>query len=110
MSYPGLETINGVNDTSQYLVYANQVTGGIFTPLVLFAFFVVICLGSFFSWQRTTGRGDFVVSFAVAGYVTFGLAIILSLADGLINISTIVTVLVIAIVGTIWLYLSKRNE
>lgn len=90
-------------------IYANDVTGNWLVPLILMAFFGILGMGSFFASERMSGQGDFAVSFAVAGFSTFGLTLIMSLAPGLIRTTEIITVLAIAIMGFVFLYFSKKE-
>ena len=79
----------------------------IFFSLVLFAIFIITCLGSFFTQKSLTGRGNFLASSAVAGYITTIAAYILSLIPGVVNTFTVVICLVISIVFTLLLFLKE---
>ena len=79
----------------------------IFIPMILFALFIVIMLGGFFSQQRQGGRGDFLMWGAIAGYITTGAAYILSLISGLISLQTVIIVLVITVVMNAFYLLSR---
>lgn len=81
----------------------------IFIPLVLFAVFVVTLLSTFFSEKRLRGQGDFFSSFAVAGYFTAVIAFAMSMTEGLIDITTIVITVVVAIIGTILLFATRGD-
>jgi len=80
----------------------------IFIPLVLFSFFIITMLSSYYFTKRFGGNGNFIGSFAVAGYLTTLVAFSMTLIDGLINSVTVVTCLVVAIVGTLLLLFSNR--
>ena len=108
--YQEFSEINASEGLQTLFIYVNDVTDGLFINLFLFALFLITMFGSFFSSKRLTGKGDMSISFAVAGYFTSGLALILSLITGMINIFTIIIVIGIAIIGTIWLWLSKTTE
>lgn len=109
MSAPFAEisSVNATNDVTELLVYMNTVTDGYFMPMVLLAFFIILCLGSFFMQMRFTGRGRFELSFTVAAFATFGFAVIMSTKNGLINPSYLIISLVAAVLGVAWLYLSS---
>lgn len=107
LTYATLNTKNVTNDYSEILVYVNEITNGLFIPLVLLAFFTIICFGSYFSMQRISGRGFFIGSFAVASYMTFGLSVLLALKDGLITTFVIVVILAVSVIATALLMLSK---
>lgn len=75
-------------------------------PLMLFAFYIIALLGGFFAELRF-GRGRFAVSFTVAGFVTFGLAVIMSLKNGLLNPIYLVITLGLSLLGVAWLALTS---
>ncbi len=79
----------------------------LFIPLLLFAFFSIMCLGNFYSEQRTRSRADFASSFAVAGWATVILAFLLALVSDLVNLVTMVVVFVVAMIGSMWLLLAQ---
>jgi len=79
----------------------------IFFPFLLFAVFIIISLGSYFAQKELTGRGNFLASLAVAGYITTIVAYVLSLIPGVVNVFTIVVCLVITIIFTLLLILQK---
>ena len=81
----------------------------IFIPLFLFSFFVIITIASYFSSKRLSNDGDLAASFAVAGFSTFVLALVMSLIPGLIPTYTVLIVLGIAILGILFLFFSKRR-
>jgi len=83
-------------------LYPSAVWAG-FIPLVLFALFSIVLMSTYFSQKRLTGRGNFNSSFAVAGYFTAIVALVMTLTEGLINLPTLTICIVIAIIGTILL-------
>lgn len=78
-----------------------------FIPLVLFACFSIALLATYFSQKGLTGRGDFVSSFAVAGYFIAIISIVMTLTPNLINVGTLVICVSISILGTILLLISR---
>ncbi len=80
----------------------------IFVPLFLFTMFVIALLTTYFSQVRSKAPADFIASFAAAGYFTVIVALVMSLIDGLINSTTLVVTIAIAVVGTFLLLLSRR--
>lgn len=104
MTYPDISTVNATNDLSQLLIYANTITNGIFMPGVLFGFFTIVMLGSYFAQIRFSGRGRLDVSFTVAGFTSFGLSIIMMLSPGVIGTQYAVITLIISIIGAMWLF------
>ena len=101
MAYQTFQEYNQTDLTGLFTYPASVVPA--FTPLILFALFLISLLASYFSQKRLTGRGDFMASFAVAGFFTAIVAIIMSLVPGLINMLTLVTCIIVAIIGVILL-------
>ena len=109
MAYPTLnEVVNTSEGIHTLFIYTAHIVP-IFIPLVLLAFFVIILLGTFFAQERLRGRGDFVASFTVAGYVTFIVASVMSLVENLISSITVITSLIVALIGTLWLFISRKE-
>lgn len=108
MTYPDISTINN-SDFSGIFVFANQVTNGLFGIMILLLMFVVVSFGTYFSSKRTSGEGDFIASFAVAGYFTTGLGFIMLLVDGLMTVVPVLVCLALTVVGTVWLYFDRRS-
>lgn len=109
MTYKTLADVNATQDLTELVIYVNDITGGYAMPLVLFGFFVVALLGSVFAQMRFKGtiRPDF--SFASAAFVTFGLAVIMSLKNGLLNPVWLFLSIGLAVLGAVWLYLGREN-
>lgn len=106
MSYPLLNTVNATNDVSTILVYANNLTGGAMMPMFLFLFFWIVCLGSYFAQKRFDVYASFPISFATAGFTTFGLAAIMSMKNGLLNPMYLIISIAVTVIGVLWLYMS----
>ena len=81
-----------------------------FIPLVLMAVFLITMMGSFFSQKRLTGRGDFLVSFSIAGFFTAVISFLMTLVEGLINLQTIVIISAIALIGIILLMINNNRS
>lgn len=109
-AYQTLDTINTTQGLHTLLVYVNDVTSGLFTRLLLFAFFLIIAIGSYLSMQRTSGRNDLAASCAMGGYVTSGAAIIMSFIPGVISGIDIVVTIALTILFTLWLLMSRSTE
>ena len=101
------QNVTGTEGLAAVFVYSATIVP-IFIPLVLFALFIVTCLASYFIPKSTTGKGNFPASFAAAGYFIAIVAFTMNLVDGLINLQTLVICLVVAVIGTAWLLLSKE--
>lgn len=109
MAYKTLDDVNTTKGVHTLITYVAE-TVPIFTPLMLFAIFIISCLGSYFASIRLSGRGDFPASFAAAGFITTIVATVMSLIPGLINLPILVSCYGIAIVGGIWLYFSRNSS
>ena len=81
----------------------------IFIPLFLFSFFIIVTLASYFSSKRLSNDGDLAASFAVAGFSTFILALVMSLIPGLIPTTYVVIMLAVLILAVLFLFFSKRR-
>ncbi len=108
MVYPAPSTINNSQGLDAMFIYVNEVTNGLFSSMLLFTLFMIIALGTYFSAKRTGGDGDFVASFAVAGYVTTGASFIMLLVPGLMTVPVALLALTVSIIGTVWLWFDKR--
>jgi hypothetical protein len=104
-------TFHEFNQTgmSGLLLFAQHTWSG-FIPLLLFVFFSIIMLATYFSQRRLTGKSDFVGSLAAASYATTVLAFVLSLIDGLINLYTLSFCIIISILATFFLLTSKESS
>jgi len=103
-TYQTLQEFNQTGFSGILSYVANTVP--IFTPMLLFSFFMVALFGSYFSQKRLLGRENFAASFAVAGYLTAIASYILMLLPNTINSLTVVVCTVVAIIGTIVLLTS----
>lgn len=113
MLFKAFQTISDYNTTKgphvTLLQMPNDVSGGWFVPLLLFVLFTIVNMGTYFSQKRLFGKGDFVASFCVAGFFTAIIAIIMTAMPNVINTFTVVIAIVVAIIGFVWLIIS-RNE
>ena len=82
----------------------------IFIPLLMFAMFIIVLMGSYFTQRRLTGKGDFPASFSVAGFILVVMTFVLSLIPNLVNDFLLIIAVVIALLGMVWLYLSRRES
>lgn len=80
----------------------------VFFPLILFAFFIIVSVGSYFAQKETIGRGNFKASLAVAGYLTTGVAYVLSLIPGVIGTFTVMVCFILSVLFTLFLLLPER--
>lgn len=110
MTYADLSTVNATTDLSNLLLYVNNLTNGYAMPSVLVAFFLIIFLGGSFYQIRFRGDARWDFSFAVAGFITFGMAMIMSQKNGLLNPLYLLVSLAVAILGAVWLYMTPPSE
>lgn len=106
--FPDISTVeNATNDPAELFIYANTITNNSFMPLVLFSFFIIVLLGSSFANKRFMGRVRFELSFAVAGFSTVGLAVLMSMKNGLLSPIYVWISIAVAIIGVAWLALTE---
>ncbi|MEX0596939.1 MAG: hypothetical protein WD512_10605 [Candidatus Paceibacterota bacterium] len=91
------------------LVYINDITGGVFVQMLLLAIWCIFAIGLYFQQSKNTGLGDFPMTCAVAGFITFMLATLLRLIDGLVSNFTYGIVIAMAVLGVAWFYFSKEK-
>lgn len=107
-AYRTLDDVNtsaGIHTIFQY----SAETVPILVPLILFAAFIISCVGSFYAQTRFSGKGNLPASFAVGGLFISALSIFLSFIPGMINLPTIATCGAIAIAGVLWLFFNSTN-
>ncbi len=110
MAYQTLDAVNTSQGIHMVFVYVNDITSGLFSRLLLFSFFLILAIGSYFAQKRSTGKGDLPSSFAIAGFLTSTAAIIMSFVDGLINTYDIVIVFSATFLFVLWLFMSSNKE
>lgn len=109
MPYTEIGDVNTSEGIHTLFTYAVD-TVPVFVPLLIFAIFIIGCVGSFFAQKRLTGRGNLPGSFAVGSWLTAIVAIVFSLIPNFIRTGTVVFCIALAILGTIWLYISRMDE
>lgn len=109
MAYQTLADKN-LTDPADLLTYADDITGGIFVPLILFAFFVVICVGGLFAQQRSSGRSDFATWFTVASFLTTILSFMMGLKEGLIATQYQVILIALTALSVFFLWFSSGSN
>jgi len=96
MTHESITNINMTEGFHTIFIYVNNVTGGLFIRMLLFSI-----------QKRTTGKGDFPASVAIAGFVTAVTAILLKMVAGLVDPSSFWVSMIMAIIGTAWLFLAQ---
>jgi len=105
-----MSDLNGTNTTITDLFTHSADVVPIFVPLILLSVFLIATLGSYFAQQRASGRGDFPASFAVGSWLTAIISIVFSLIPNFIRSGTVIFCVALAILGSIWLYVSRMDN
>jgi hypothetical protein len=109
-AYNTLESVNTSQGIHMVFVYVNDITGGMFTRLLLLAFFIILGIGAYLTQKRSTGNADLPSSLAIAGFITSGLSILMSFIDGMIHTFDIVVTFSATILFVLWMFMSKKKE
>lgn len=107
MSYPLISEENLSAGLHVPFVYINNITGGLFMNLFLFAVWSIFVLGSYFIQKRGVGTGDFPQSLAVGGFVTLVLAILLRLVPGLVSGYTLAVCVIVSGISVLFFLFSR---
>jgi hypothetical protein len=107
MTYQEINSTKMGNDLTYLFVYVNEVTHNLFTPMFVFAFFLVVLISSFVFQLKFNARIRPEVSFVASSFATFGLVLLLSQVNGLISPLIFIITLVVLIASFIWLILSS---
>lgn len=108
--YKTLDTVNTSSGIHTMFVYVNDITLGMFSRLLLLSFFLIIAIAPYLFQKRTTGTGDLPASLAIAGFVTSGLAIMMSFIDGMVHTFDIVVTFTVTILFVLWLFMTNNKE
>jgi len=107
MTYEELSNRNTSEGLHVLVQYVSDVVP-MFIPMVLFSFFIIVLGGIYFNTRRE-GKPDFFSAFAVAGYATLLVALVLSVIPGVIDMVTIGICVIITIAGTLGLWMHKKD-
>jgi len=108
MPYPLINTYNMSEGMHILFLYVNDVTGGLWIKLTLFAFWAIVTFGLYFGLQKRIGTGDFPASVATGCFVTATLAVILKVVAGLIDPITMTILWALTLVSFLWVMFSKQ--
>ncbi len=97
MTYLTIEDVNGTGIAGLLQTTSSAVP--IMPALILFALWSVLTFGMFYANVRRVGRGDFVVCWAVGGFVTVLISFLMQLIPRFITNYTIVPIVVIEIIA-----------
>lgn len=81
-----------------------------FTPLLLVFVFFVVFLSGISRQKARNGTADYPMWSVVASLSTFMIALILTLYEGLINITYLAIIITVTIFSAIWLFLDKKTS
>lgn len=112
MTYPTIDQVN-ITGLDGFFTYSAQ-TVPIFPALILFAFFFITTMATFFAMRRDLGQADAAQAAMVGSFLTMVIAVVMTLIGKIANyplISTpvLVTTFAMAIASFIWLKLSEEN-
>lgn len=76
---------------------------------ILLLIFLVIASSSYFAQQRRVGRGNISQAMAIASLITTTGGFILFLINGLIAMETLIVLVSITLISTLWFLMSKEE-
>lgn len=104
MVYPNVTQVNLTKDWGSHLLYyVNDVTDSWISRMILIALYMIILIG--LQYYKKT---DFVDSMAIAGWVTWVVAI-LFFFTGFIAMETLIFAIVVMILGTVLSFVIPRS-
>jgi len=107
MTYELLSNRNLSEGMQVVFLYVNDITGGIFIKMFVFALWMILSLGIYFSQKSSTGMGDLPVAISVSSFITAIICVLMRLIPGLIDLTTITIVIVVFVVSMLWLFFSQ---
>lgn len=110
MTYATLESYNVSQGLHVLFIAANDMTGGILSPLILIFFASILFIGTYYGQKRTTGFAEPAAAFSVATFLTAGLALLMLLIPNLINVWFVVIAVAFAVLGFIVLIMSNIEK
>ena len=101
---------NFTNNTGmeEVLQYGSQQVP-ILAPAILLLVYIVILVSGYFSQERKTGTGNFLMWASISGLITTTGAFMLFLYDHLVNIQTI-TICVVVTIISVFAWLINQRE
>lgn len=107
MAYQTLDQVN-VTEPSQIFTYVVSVVP-IFPSLLLVAIFLITTIGSYFAQKRIQGIANFPASYAVGGFVTASIALVMSLLPGFLSLPILIIAVANSIGGFLWFVFSDQD-
>jgi len=102
---PNFTNTSGMEEVLQY--GSQQVP--ILAPGLLFMIYIIIMVSGYFSQERKTGQGNFLMWASISGLITTSGAFMLFLYDNLVNIQTIMVCVVITIISAFAFLINQRE-
>lgn len=102
---PNFTNTSGIEEVLQY--GSQQVP--ILVPGLLFMIYIIILVSGYFSQERKTGQGNFLMWASIAGLITTSGAFMLFLYDNLVNMQTIMVCVVITIISAFAFLINQRE-
>lgn len=110
MTYELLSNRNLSEGFHVIFVYANDITGGLFFRLVLFAFFMICSVGGYFASKAAIGSEAKFKRFFLVGSLLTSLVAILAVStiEGLDDPYSIIVCIAILAVASIWNFVDRE--
>ena len=109
MPYETFNQRNASEGAQVLFQYAQSVTHGVFTPMLLFTLFVVFAVASYVLERNAKGEGNFVTSLAIASWLVSGIAIVLTFIPNIIQLEVVVIVITLSGIFTLWLFFQNKE-
>jgi membrane protease YdiL (CAAX protease family) len=97
---------NGIDNFSNSLFTAVPT----FIPMLLTFIYLVIFLGGISRQKARTGTSDYAMWSTIAGISTFMTALLMTLGNGIINLTYLVITLVVTIASSAWLFFDRKQS
>ena len=102
---PNFTNTSGIEEVLQY--GSQQVP--ILAPGLLFMIYIIILVSGYFSQERKTRQGNFLMWASISGLITTSGAFMLFLYDNLINMQTIMVCMVVTIISAFAFLINQRE-
>jgi len=80
-----------------------------FIPMFLLFVFMVVFIGGISAQRNRAGRSDYPLWASISSISTLMIALLFTLASGLIQLPTLIIVVVITIFSGLWLFLDRSR-
>lgn len=102
---PNFTNTTGMEEVLQY--GSQQVP--FLAPGILLMIYIVILVSGYFSQERKTGNGNFLMWASISGLITTTGAFMLFLYDQIVNIQTILVCVVVTIISAFAFLINQRE-